>query len=486
MKGRLIFLLLIVLLFIVQARDVEEHQQYSNSIMLELIHRHAPQLNDRPKTQLQRLKDLLHHDFIHHNIISHKWRHGLRLRAKARRQAWEETPTTAITSNFSAAVEMPLGSGRDFGIGQYITSFKVGKPSQKFRLIVDTGSDLTWINCRYRCARGDNCTRKGRTKGRRVFHAHLSSSFRPVPCFSQMCKIELMNLFSLTTCPTPLAPCAYDYRYIDGSAAIGVFANETVTVGLTNGRMTRLHNVLIGCSDSFQGPALQNVDGVMGLANSKYSFATKAAENLGGKFSYCLVDHLSHINASNYLIFGTNHNQVALLGNTRYTRLELNAISSFHAVNVMGISIGGKMLEIPFQVWDIMKGGGTILDTGTSLTFLTDAAYKPVMAAIKMSVSKYQKVKLDGVPMEYCFNSTGFDETLVPKLTIHFTDGARFEPHWKSYVIAAADGVRCLGFLPASFPGTSVIGNIMQQNYLWEFDLDGNKLGFAPSDCSSS
>ncbi|XVE53408.1 hypothetical protein DITRI_Ditri03aG0000600 [Diplodiscus trichospermus] len=485
MKGRLIFLLFMILfLFVVQAR-----QQHSNSIILELIHRDAPQLNATPKTQQQRLKDLVHHDFIRHNdIISLKWRQGLEPRPRTRRHAWEqERPTTrAAKSYFSDAIEMPLGSGRDLGIGQYITSVKVGTPSQKFRLIVDTGSDLTWINCRYRCSPGDNCSKKGRIKRKRVFHAGLSSSFKPVPCFSHMCKVELMNLFSLTTCPTPLTPCAYDYRYTDGSAAMGVFANETVTVGLTNGRKTRLYNVLIGCSDSFQGPSFEKVDGVMGLANSKYSFATNVAQKLGGKFSYCLVDHLSHINASNYLIFGTNNNQVAMLGNTRYTRLELDLVTSLYAVNVMGISIGGNMLDIPFQVWDTTKGGGTILDSGTSLTFLTDPAYQPVMEALKMSVSKYQKVKLDGVPMEYCFNSTGFDETLVPKLIIHFADGARFEPHWNSYVIAAADGVRCLGFLPARFPGISVIGNIMQQNYLWEFDLEGNKLGFAPSACTSA
>ncbi|KAK6229037.1 hypothetical protein SCA6_017988 [Theobroma cacao] len=462
MKGWLIPLLFIVLPSIVQAQD---------SIKLELLHRHAPQLHARPKTQHERLKDLVHHDFIRHN----------------RRQAWE-TPktTTATASKTNAAIQMPLSAGRDFGIGQYVTTFKVGTPSQKFRLIVDTGSDLTWINCRYRCARGDNCTTQERgIKRGRVFRAHLSSSFRPIPCFSQMCKVELRNLFSLTICPTPLTPCAYDYRYIDGSDAMGVFAKESVTVGLTNSRMARLHDVLIGCSDSSQGRTVKNVDGVLGLANSKYSFVTKAAERWGGKFSYCLVDHLSHINASNYLIFGANNNQLTVLGNTRYTRLELNLVSFSYAVNVQGISIGGKMLDIPLQVWDTRKGGGTILDSGTSLSFFTDPAYQPVMAAIKMSVSKYPQVKLHGVPMEYCFNSTGFDETLVPKLIIHFADGARFEPHWRSYVISAADGVRCLGFLPARFPSVSVIGNIMQQNYLWEFDLEGNKLRFAPSSCTT-
>lgn len=473
MKVKLIilvpFMVLVSMVVAQQHVDQMQHQHDSNSITLELIHRHAPQFtNNNPITQHQRLVDLLYHDIIRHGIMSH------------RRRAKEEDPLTA-------SIKMPLASGRDFGIGQYITSFKVGTPSQKFWLIVDTGSDLTWIRCRYRCSRGDrSCTSKGRINRKRVFHAPLSSSFSPVPCFSEMCKVELMNLFSLTTCPTPITPCAYDYRYSDGSAAMGVFANETVSAGLTNGRKTRLHNVLIGCTDSFQGPTLQNVDGIMGLANTKYSFATNAAATFGGKFSYCLVDHLSHLNATNYIIFGTNRNQGKVSGNTRHTKLELDAIPSFYAVNVIGISVGNKMLEIPMQVWDASEGGGTIIDSGTSLTFLADPAYQAVMEALKVSVSKYQRVKLDGVPMEYCFNSTGFNGSLVPKLIIHFDDGARFEPHWNSYVIAAAAEVRCLGFLPARFPALSVIGNIMQQNYLWEFDLKGKRLVFAPSSCNSS
>ncbi|OMO84831.1 Peptidase A1 [Corchorus capsularis] len=462
MKQRLISLFLILLLFIVQARARHD------SIKLELLHRHAPQLNHGKPPPHGRLKDLIHHDFIRH-----QWR--------------EETRRGRRRSNANVAVEMPLGAGRDFGIGQYVTTLKVGTPSQKFRLIVDTGSDLTWINCRYRCGLGDDCSEHRRINKKRVFHAYQSSSFSPVACFSQTCTVELSYLFSLTACPTPVTPCAYDYRYADGSSAMGIFANESVTVGLSNGRMTKISNVLIGCSDTFQGPTLQNVDGIMGLGNSKYSFATKVAEKMGGKFSYCLVNHLSHINVSSYLIFGSSNDQIEVSGNARSTKLELNSeVSSFYAVNVLGISIGGEMLDIPSQVWDMTQGGGTILDSGTSLTFLTDPAYRPVMEAIEKSISKYQRVNLDGVPMEYCFNSTDFDETLVPKLIFHFADGARFEPHWDSYVIEAADGVRCIGFLPARFPGTSVIGNIMQQNYLWEFDLERNKLGFAPSACGNS
>ncbi|KAK9285843.1 hypothetical protein L1049_025044 [Liquidambar formosana] len=87
--------------------------------------------------------------------------------------------------------------------------------------------------------------------------------------------------------------------------------------------------------------------------------------------------------------------------------------------------------------------------------------------------------------MEFCFSATGFEESLAPKLAFHFADGAQFAPPVKSYIIDVADGVKCLGFASADWPGTSVIGNIMQQNHVWEFDLGRNKLGFAPSTCKS-
>ncbi|KAJ0099639.1 hypothetical protein Patl1_19765 [Pistacia atlantica] len=429
-KGRPCAILLIIfLVIIIQCSTSAFATSHSSSMRMELIHRHAHHLSTRPKTQLELIKDLLHSDIIRQKMIAHKRRISL----SPRRDALETTNTS------STAIEMPLSAGRDYGTGMYFVEFKVGTPAQKFTLVVDTGSELTWVNCRYNC--GANCTTKGRLDKRRVFKGDFSSSFKTVPCFSQTCKIEFMNLFSLTRCPMPSTPCAYDFRYVDGSEAMGIFAKETVTLGLTNGRKLRLKDVVIGCSDSFQGQSFVKADGVMGLAYGKYTFAKRASEFFDGKFSYCLVDHLS-------------------------------------------ISIGGVMLKIPIQVWDANSGGGTIVDSGSTLTSLAEPAYKPVMAALQMSVSKFQRLMPKGLPIDYCFSSTGYDEKLVPSLVIHFADGARFEPHKKSYIIDVADGVKCLGFVSVAWPGISTIGNIMQQNYLWEFDLAQSKLGFVASSCT--
>ncbi|KAK4398783.1 Aspartic proteinase NANA, chloroplast [Sesamum angolense] len=452
----------------------------------ELIHRHH--LERKPATQIQRLRQLLHSDTIRLREISHK----VRLRQghfdASRRQLPEKTTYYPACTNSSSRSkndnnvpgEMPMHSGADYGTGQYFVRFRVGSPPQKLVLIADTGSDLTWMNCKYRC-RGGSC-RKSSNK-RRVFLPDHSSSFRTVPCSSSMCKIDLANLFSLARCPSPTDPCAYDYRYSDGSAALGLFADETVTFTLTNRRKTRLKNVLVGCSESTRGQSFQGADGVMGLGYSNYSFAVKAAKRFGGKFSYCLVDHLSPENVSSYLIFGSHKEVGITYRRMRYTELLIGVITPFYAVKIKGISIGGLMLDIPPETWNLTGQGGAIIDSGSSLTGLTQKAYQPLMAALKLSLLNFKNLNLDIGPLEYCFNSTGFDESVVPRLAFHFEDGARFEPPVKSYVIDAAPGVKCLGFVPLSWPGASVIGNIMQQNHLWEFDLANSKLGFAASSC---
>lgn len=262
---------------------------------------------------------------------------------------------------------------------------------------------------------------------------------------------------------------------------MGSFANETVTVGLTNGRKKRLHNILIGCTQSSKGQSLQVADGVMGLGYSNYSFTLQASRKFEHKFSYCLVDHLSPKNVSGHLTFGGT--KKSSTHTMQFTDLILDVISPLYAVNILGVSLDDVILKIPFGVWDINGGGGTILDSGTSLTFLTLPAYQPVMTALKSSLLGFKKLDLNIGPLEYCFNATGFNESVVPRLRFHFTGGARLEPPVKSYIIDAADGVKCLGFVSAAFPGTSVIGNIMQQNHLWEFNLAKRKLGFARSTC---
>lgn len=272
------------------------------------------------------------------------------------------------------------------------------------------------------------------------------------------------------------------YRYLDGSGAMGLFGRDTFTVGLTNGRKGKLKDMVIGCTRSvIEGPTInKDIDGLLGLGLSPDTFVAKAASQYGGKFSYCLVDHLSHRNVSNFLTFGTIISKASLLSEIHTTPLVV--VSPNYGLNVVGISIGGQLLKIPQMIWDFNANGGVILDSGTSLTLIAMPAYLSVIEALVKPLDRLEKMKASD-PFEFCYSTKGFNESLVPRLAFHFEGGARFEPPVKSYVIDVTSEQKCIGIVGVEWPGVSIIGNIMQQNHLWEFDLVHNTVQFAPSPC---
>ncbi|AQK97344.1 Aspartic proteinase nepenthesin-2 [Zea mays] len=294
-------------------------------------------------------------------------------------------------------------------------------------------------------------------------------------------------------------------QYKDGSAARGTVGTDSATIALSGRRAgkkqrrAKLRGVVLGCTTSYTGESFLASDGVLSLGYSNVSFASRAAARFGGRFSYCLVDHLAPRNATSYLTFGPNPavssasaSRTACAGSAaapgaRQTPLLLDhRMRPFYAVAVNGVSVDGELLRIPRLVWDVQKGGGAILDSGTSLTVLVSPAYRAVVAALGKKLVGLPRVAMD--PFDYCYNwtspLTGEDLAVaVPALAVHFAGSARLQPPPKSYVIDAAPGVKCIGLQEGDWPGVSVIGNILQQEHLWEFDLKNRRLRFKRSRC---
>uniref|UniRef100_A0A453FD94 Peptidase A1 domain-containing protein n=1 Tax=Aegilops tauschii subsp. strangulata TaxID=200361 RepID=A0A453FD94_AEGTS len=289
-------------------------------------------------------------------------------------------------------------------------------------------------------------------------------------------------------------------RYKDGSAARGTVGTESATIALSGReeRKAKLKGLVLGCTSSYTGPSFEASDGVLSLGYSGISFASHAASRFGGRFSYCLVDHLSPRNATSYLTFGPNPAvssshaspsscNAAAAPRARTTPLLLDRrMRPFYDVSLKAISVAGEFLKIPRAVWDVEAGGGVILDSGTSLTVLAKPAYRAVVAALSKELAGLPRVTMD--PFEYCYNWTspsGEDaDVAVPKMAVHFAGAARLEPPGKSYVIDAAPGVKCIGLQEGPWPGISVIGNILQQEHLWEFDIKNRRLRFQRSRCT--
>ncbi|GAB2276379.1 hypothetical protein Dimus_011107 [Dionaea muscipula] len=427
-------------------------------------------------------------DYHRYLVKSMKPRHSKQSNYKEHRRIVMEEFTARhkllAEKNASSAVSVkfPMYMGSDLGIFDYLVDIELGTPPQKVKLIVDTGSDLTWMNCTFM----KNLTvNNDENEVVKPFNAEQSSSFKTITCESKMCSEQLSTLFSLTDCPAPVDPCTYQYSYYNDVLSImGKFGKEKIYLPMTNGTQATLLNV-VGCTDTLLGTAVKGGDGVLGMGFNMQSFGYRAALKLGrGKFSYCLVDSLSSQNVTNYLIFGERSKEdTMIVGKMRHTELILGIVADLYALFFKGISLGETMLDIPSEVWEVDEEAGTIIDTGSSLTFLYRPIYDAVTTALVKALSSHlEQVTSDSQSLEYCFNSTGFHESMVPRLVFHFDDGARFKPHVKGYVIDYKNDVKCIGFLPTE-DRQSMIGNILQQNYLWEYDLFRGRLGFAPSTC---
>ncbi|KAK3165074.1 hypothetical protein QOZ80_1AG0028610 [Eleusine coracana subsp. coracana] len=440
-------------------------------------------------------------------------------RARGRRatETWTEktAPAPAPASGDDSAFAMPLSSGAYTGTGQYFVRFRVGTPAQPFLLVADTGSDLTWVKCSRPAAAAadpyglwtDPAAAPASPALGRAFRPEESRTWRPISCASDTCVESLP--FSLAACPTPGSPCAYDYRYKDGSAARGTVGTDSATIALSgppsSPSKAKLRGVVLGCTTSYTGDSFLASDGVLSLGYSNISFASRAASRFGGRFSYCLVDHLAPRNETSYLTFGPNpavspppspkpachssSSPPAAVPGSRTTPLLLDhRTHPFYAVTLNGVSVDGELLKIPRLVWDVERGGGTILDSGTSLTVLATPAYQAVTKALSSRLAGVPRVAMD--PFDYCYNWTSPDtgedlvDVPVPKLALHFAGASRMEPPPKSYVIDAAPGVKCIGLQEGEWPGVSVIGNILQQEHLWEFDLNNRRLRFKRSRCT--
>lgn len=119
-------------------------------------------------------------------------------------------------------------------------------------------------------------------------------------------------------------------------------------------------------------------EGILGLGQGNVSFPSQLGSQFGNKFSYCLVDWQSDSSVTSTMYFGA---AAVPAGEVMYTPIVANAAyPTFYYIRVVGISVGASRLSINQSVFDIDSSGkgGTIIDSGTTLTYLQQAVYNKV------------------------------------------------------------------------------------------------------------
>ncbi|KAH9308199.1 hypothetical protein KI387_036110, partial [Taxus chinensis] len=151
--------------------------------------------------------------------------------------------------------------------GIYYVIVFIGHPPKPYFLDIDTGSDLTWLQCDAPCQR---CAKTPH---------QLYKPRSVMSCKDPLCAVVQAASEQKYDCSSS-RQCHYDIKYADGGSSMGVLVRDNVPVLLTNGTRTWA-NSAFGCGYDQYGSLAKSpasTDGVLGLSSSTASLPSQWAK----------------------------------------------------------------------------------------------------------------------------------------------------------------------------------------------------------------
>ncbi|XP_016442544.1 protein ASPARTIC PROTEASE IN GUARD CELL 1-like [Nicotiana tabacum] len=352
-------------------------------------------------------------------------------------------------------LEGPIISGTSQGSGEYFSRIGIGHPQSQVYMVLDTGSDVNWIQCAP-CA---DCYQQADP----IFEPASSSTFSPLTCETQQCK-------SLDVSECRNDTCLYEVSYGDGSYTVGDFVTERVTFGGS----ASVENVAIGCGHNNEG-LFVGAAGLLGLGGGALSFPSQINAS---SFSYCLVDRDS--DSTSTLEFGGVISPDAITA----PLIRNSKLDTFYYLDLTGLSVAGNLLSVPPSAFKVSNNGdgGVIIDSGTAVTRLQTDVYNTLRDEFVKGTRHLPST--NGVALfDTCYDLKSMKSVEVPTVSFHFSNGKELPLPAKNYLIPVdSSGTFCFAFAPTS-SSLSIIGNVQQQGTRVSFDLKNSLIGFSSNKC---
>ncbi|XP_073223023.1 aspartic proteinase 36-like [Cicer arietinum] len=266
-------------------------------------------------------------------------------------------------------------------IGFYTTTVKLGSPPKELTVVVDTGSSAMWVNCKT-CS---NCHSNALGFKLNFFDTTASSTAVLVQCSDIRCPLRFPG--AEAHCSTN--QCSYSYGYQDGSKTSGVYVSDemyfdTILKQSSPVTVNSSETIVFGCSTKQSGAVTETgvtLDGVIGFGPGVISvFSQLSSKRITPKvFSHCLK---GDSNGGGILVFGA-----ILESNIVYSPMVPSQIH--YSLNLHSIYVNGKQLQINPNVFATSNEQGTIVDSGTTLAYIVQEAYNPLVHAITTAVSRF-------------------------------------------------------------------------------------------------
>jgi hypothetical protein len=373
--------------------------------------------------------------------------------------------------------------GNIYPDGLYYIAMLIGSPSKLYYLDMDTGSDLTWLQCDAPC----------RSCAAGPHGLYDPKKGRLVDCRQPICaQVQQGGSY---TCAGNVRQCDYDVDYADGSSTMGILIEDTLNLFLTNGTRTQMR-AIIGCGYDQQGTLAQTpaaTDGVMGLSSSKIALPSQMARKgiVTNVIGHCLA---GGSNGGGYLFFGDA--LVPAFGVT-WTPMMGRPVMEGYQARLRSIRYGAEELKLEDKAGDV---GSAMFDSGTSFTYLVPEAYEAVLEAVKNQAENVSGLLRDttDTTLPFCWRGTSPFESMADvhqyfkTVTLDFGGSSWFlasktlELNPEGYLIVSTQGNVCLGILDASGASlevTNIIGDISMRGYLILYDNVRERIGWVRRNC---
>ncbi|XP_030535576.2 aspartic proteinase CDR1-like [Rhodamnia argentea] len=347
----------------------------------------------------------------------------------------------------------------------FIMKIPVGTPPAPQLLLIDTGSDLFWFQCKH-CI---SCFKQSAP----LFDPAKSSSYSNIRCNSAACA------HSTGECDRDKACCTYLFSYVDGAGTRGNFASENVTFETSDEGTMVIPIRVVRCGHENKGSVDGQVTGTLGLS---YHYYASLVQQVGSKFSIRIGDiHDPHYQY-NQLVLGDDS---VLEGHS--TTLDMYGVH--HYVNLQGISVGETRLKIdPGAFKRAPSGhGGVALDLGSVLTWLKGDGYVPLHDEVRRLLDpRLRRVEYGHNPEFLCYVGTmQKDLQQFPVVTFRFEDVAELVLDIDNMFFQVKPNMFCMTVVQSDvkLQVLTLIGVFAQQFHNIGYDILARKLFIQRIDC---
>ncbi|XP_061341213.1 aspartic proteinase 36-like isoform X2 [Gastrolobium bilobum] len=350
--------------------------------------------------------------------------------------------------------------------GYYTTRLWIGTPPQRFALIVDTGSTVTYVPC-------STCQHCGKHQDPK-FQPDMSETYQPVKCTADC------------NCDNDRMQCMYKRQYAEMSSSSGVLGEDVVSFG--NQSELAPQRAVFGCENVETGDLYsQHADGIMGLGRGDLSMMDHLVDKkvISDSFSLCYGG--MDVGGGAMVLGGLTPPADMVFTHSDPVR------SPYYNINLKEIHVAGKRLHLNPNVFDGKHG--TVLDSGTTYAYLPEAAFLAFKHAIMKELHSLKQISgPDPNYKDICFSVRVYlyfsDVSKLsksfPVVDMVFGNGHKFSLSPENYLFrhSKVRGAYCLGVFPNGKDPTTLLGGIIVRNTLVMYDREHTKIGFWKTNCS--